>query len=376
MPGSLHSEVAATTEVDARRAVREIRDQLGDATSSGVFLFASSRYDLAALGPAIKDAFAGCGPVVGCTTAGEIGPRGFQKGGITALGLASPDLEIEPHVIRELHSPLEGSAAIGLALEGSGKASRRDGKRRAAVLMVDGLSLSEERLNYALYRALGDVPIVGGSAGDDLAFKRTHVLHDGEFISDAATLTVVTTSLPFTTVKLQHYEASETKLVVTSANMKSRTVLEIDGFPAAEAYAEHVGASVSDLAAGRVAAPPLVRTFHGEHYLRSVRSFNDDGSITFYCALEEGMVLSVGRRRDPVANLREELDKARSRLASPQAVIAFDCILRKLELERLGRDGEVGTLLKDRRVVGFNTYGEQTNGLHVNQTFTGLILGA
>jgi hypothetical protein len=376
MPGELRSEVASTTAPDARQAVRAIRDQLGDATSSGVFLFVSSRYDLAALGPAIKDAFVGCGPVVGCTTAGEIGPHGFQKGGITALGLASPDLEIESHVIRQLQAPLESSAAIGRALDASGKASRRNGKRRAAVLMVDGLSLSEERLTYALYRALGDIPIVGGSAGDDLAFQRTHVLHDGELISGAATVTVITTSLPLTTVKLQHYEASDRKLVVTSANLKTRTVFEIDGFPAAEAYAEHVGACVSDLAAGRAAAAPLVRAFHGEHYLRSVRSFNDDGSITFYCALEEGMVLSVGRRSDPIASLRKELDKARARVASPQVVIGFDCILRKLELERLGLCDEAGAVLTERRVVGFNTYGEQTNGLHVNQTFSGLVLGS
>ena len=75
-----------------------------------------------------------------------------------------------------------------------------------------------------------------------------------------------------------------------------------------------------------------------------------DGSITFDCASEEGMVLSIGRRRDPVASLRVELDRARARLASPQAVIGFDCILRKLELEKLGLDDEAGALLADRRV--------------------------
>lgn len=376
MTSALHSAVAASTEPDARRAVAEIRAQLGDATSSGVFLFASSRYDLVELGAAIRAAFDGCGPVVGCTTAGEIGPRGFQKGGITALGLSSPDLQLEPHLVRDLGSPLESAAAIARAIEPDGKSSRRAGKRRAGVLMVDGLSLAEERLTFALYRALGDVPIVGASAADDLAFQQAHVLHDGEFVSRAAVFTVLTTSLPFLPVKIQHFAGSDKKLVVTSADLKTRTVLEIDGMCAADAYAEHVGISRADMASGRAAAPPLVRTFHGECYLRSVRSFNANGSITFYCALEEGMVLSVGERLDPIATLRDELDKARSRLERPDAVLGFDCILRRVELEAAGLDAAAGALLTERRVVGFNTYGEQTNGLHVNQTFSGLVLGS
>jgi hypothetical protein len=29
-------------------------------------------------------------------------------------------------------------------------------------------------------------------------------------------------------------------------------------------------------------------------------------------------------------------------------------------------------VLRDRRVVGFNTYGEQHGGIHMNQTFVGI----
>jgi hypothetical protein len=376
MTSAFHSAVAASSEPDPRRAVAEIRAQLGDATSSGVFLFASSRYDLPELGAAIDVAFAGCGPVIGCTTAGEIGPRGFQSGGITALGLASPDLHLAPHLIRDLASPTESAAAIAQSLGSDVKVSRLNGKRRAGILMVDGLSLAEERLAYALYRALGDVPIVGASSADDMAFERAHVLHEGEFIPNAAVFTVMTTSLPFATVKLQHFRSSERKLVITSANLKTRTVLEIDGTCATEAFAEHLGITLSELAEGKYAVPPLVRTLHGQAYLRSVRSFNADGSISFYCALEEGMVLSIGERLDPIHTLRDELDKARARLAHPEVVLGFDCVLRKLDLEAAGLAAEASALLEERRVVGFNTYGEQTNGLHVNQTFSGLVLGS
>ena len=37
--------------------------------------------------------------------------------------------------------------------------------------------------------------------------------------------------------------------------------------------------------------------------------------------------------------------------------------------------GTFGELLAENQVVGFTTYGEQFNGMHVNQTFTGVALG-
>ena len=35
----------------------------------------------------------------------------------------------------------------------------------------------------------------------------------------------------------------------------------------------------------------------------------------------------------------------------------------------------VGAFLQQQPVVGFNSYGEQFNGMHINQTFTGVAIG-
>ena len=53
-------------------------------------------------------------------------------------------------------------------------------------------------------------------------------------------------------------------------------------------------------------------------------------------------------------------------------VLGFDCILRRLALEREGLAQRMSDLLARYRVAGFNTYGEQHSGMHVNQTFVGL----
>ena len=36
--------------------------------------------------------------------------------------------------------------------------------------------------------------------------------------------------------------------------------------------------------------------------------------------------------------------------------------------------GAISALLRQHRVIGFSTYGEQLNGMHVNQTMTGVAL--
>lgn len=59
-----------------------------------------------------------------------------------------------------------------------------------------------------------------------------------------------------------------------------------------------------------------------------------------------------------------------------QLIIGCDCFLRRKEAEVTHRNQAMQTLLRRFHVVGFNTYGEQLGGIHVNQTFTGVAIGA
>ena len=57
---------------------------------------------------------------------------------------------------------------------------------------------------------------------------------------------------------------------------------------------------------------------------------------------------------------------------APLMVLGFDCILRRLALERAGLMDRMSEIFTRYRVAGFNTYGEQHSGMHVNQTFVGM----
>ena len=110
--------------------------------------------------------------------------------------------------------------------------------------------------------------------------------------------------------------------------------------------------------------------------MRSIQKVNADGSLKFYCAIERGVVLRVAKGVDLVRNLETALAQVRARIGPPQVVLTFDCILRKLEISQTGVEQPVADVLRANNAVGFNTYGEQYCGVHMNQTLTAVAIGS
>ena len=86
-------------------------------------------------------------------------------------------------------------------------------------------------------------------------------------------------------------------------------------------------------------------------------------------------MLRVARGVDLVANLEDALAQVSARIGPPQLVLACDCILRKLEIAESGLQSRVERHPAANNAVGFNTYGEQFCGVHVNQTLTAIAFG-
>jgi hypothetical protein len=114
---------------------------------------------------------------------------------------------------------------------------------------------------------------------------------------------------------------------------------------------------------------------NGMDYVRSIQKANPDGSLTFYCAIEEGLVLRVAHGVGLLKNLEQMFDTIHAEIGQPQLVLACDCILRKLEISQNGLDDRVAEIFRSNNTVGFNSYGEQYHGVHVNQTLTGIAIG-
>jgi hypothetical protein len=252
-----------------------------------------------------------------------------------------------------------------------------DGGEQAvfAFLLVDGLFGHEEQVAHALQQGLGDVPLVGGSAGDSLDFEGTYVYCDGRFSRDAAVLVLAATPLPLMEFKTQHFTATDERLVVTDADPARRLVRELNGLPAVEEYARLLGVDPAELGPAHFAASPVVVLIDGNEYVRSIQRVEPDG-LRLYCAIERGVVLRIARGVDLVDNLEAALARVSARIGPPQLLLVFDCILRRLEIDQTGTRESVSGLLERHNAVGFNTYGEQFCGVHMNQTLTAIAFGA
>ncbi len=369
--------IAQSCAADPRAAAEELHQGLAQPDTSLVLFFCSSEYDRVALAREIGARF-GAASVVGCTTAGEIGPMGCRDGSLTGVSFAaSAGATVVGH-LDDLQgfSRSEGVAfASGLRRRLEAEAPQADVHNSFAFLLVDGLFGHEEQLAHALQEGLGDIPLVGGSAGDSMSFANTYIYRDGEFVSGAAVLVLVSTPLPFMEFKTQHFEPTEERLVVTEAVPAERLVSEINGLPAAEEYARMLTIQARELGPAHFAASPVVVLIDGGNYVRSIQKVNHDGSLKFYCAIERGVVLRVAKGVDLVRNLETALAQIRARIGPPQVVLTFDCILRKLEISQSGIEQPVADVLRANNAVGFNTYGEQYCGVHINQALTAVAVG-
>ena len=360
----------------ARDAVADFQAQIHQDNMALVVVYCSVSYDRQELAHALQSAF-GDVLVVGCTTAGELTNQGYCTGTLTGFSLAGSDFYAEAVMFDGLRS-FSFSRGIDTARALNASMAARFGDRFQdqvfAMVLVDGLSGAEDSMLSALHAALQGIPVMGGSAGDDLALLETYVYKDGTFYSDAAVLTLVQTTRPFRVFKTQHFVGTSQKMVITEANPLKRIVSEINAEPAAYELARILGMDISDLNHKVFASHPLVVRVGGDDYVRSIQQVYPDGSLQFYCAIDEGLVLSVARAINPIDNLEQVLQSIEDQIGKPQIVVAFECVLRQLEMEMSGYKDQMGQVLASHHVIGFCTYGEQFNAMHVNQSLTGIAI--
>lgn len=182
-------------------------------------LFISPAYDRTQLASKIPEILGD--HVFGCTTAGEIGPSGYNDDSIVLVSFHGDEFEYNALFLDDLKKM--GDAEIQKteeAVEESAKARAALGEsaNTFAFMMIDGLSGREEIVVARISSKLGDIPLVGGSAGDKLNFGHTWVWNGVYFSENSALLLLISTTRQFEVFKAQHFVESDKKIVVTSSN--------------------------------------------------------------------------------------------------------------------------------------------------------------
>ncbi|MBA85463.1 FIST N-terminal domain-containing protein [Thalassobius sp. S69A] len=376
-PGALAGvyDIVRSAFADARdpHAVQHLADTLCPQDLDLVILFVSPAADIRAIAAMAHERFAPA-RVVGCSSAGELCSQGYTENQIVAVGLPREHFCTRVMVIEDLDN-YDQQELISELIRGRNDMAREtpDWMSECAMLLVDGLTMHEDELTAHLSMGVGPVPLFGGSAGDGDRFEQTYVLWDGVARQNAALVVQMRTDCEIEVFNTDHLLPTEQRMVVTGADPARRVVHEINAEPAALEYARLLGKDPAQLTTFTFAAHPVVVRIGGQHHVRSIQRMEPNGDLVFFSAIDEGVVLTLAESSDMVAHLNNHLSKLTAK-GKPDAVLAFDCVFRRMEAEQMQLAGQLSNILAQYNVVGLSTYGEQINARHVNQTLTGVAI--
>lgn len=364
----------STSNTDEKIAVEEIYNQISDDKDGQYIIFCSPEYNIELLGKELNEKF---GPdLFCCTTSGEISKSGYSKGGIVGLKISSSEIKFKNYFIEDITNiDLRRTDEIAGNIKKELNINDFDSAKHTGLILIDGLSMLEDKVISLFSKAFDPIDISGGSAGDNLSFKETYIYFNGKFHKNSVSFLFIESHIPFLNFRTQHFEPTDKKLVITEADPANRIVYEINGEKAAIEYANILGIDVTSLNPQVFARYPVMLNIGNSWYIRSIAKMNEDYSLSFFCAIDNGLVLTVAQGEDITKNLDTTINLLKKQLGDISVIIAFDCILRKLEVEQNNLVENMNEVFSKVNVIGFSTYGEQCNSVHVNQTLTGLAFG-
>lgn len=339
-----------------------------------VIFFASTKYDFHQASKVFKESFSDI-DVIGCTTAGEISSDGFSEGSISAMSIAADNFQTSTYVVRGIKNKtmlakndlIKTAEKIGI--------TNADLSNSFVITLIDGLQASEEKVLNVLASCFNDLPLIGGSAGDDVRFKETFVSANGEVYNDAAVVTFVKSDKKFFIYKENIYVPTDIEFTVTKIDISKRAILELNGKPATEEYAKALGVPIEELPK-HFMSNPLGRIIVDSVFITAPREVVDGTGIAFYSLALRDSTVKILKPIDAVAEAKNTVEEIKRNIPNCKGILLSNCILRYLQFKKENICSEIASQYAQcGAVCGFNTYGEQLNNLQVSQTLTLIALG-
>lgn len=296
-----------------------------------------------------------------CSTAGEYTCNGYKDGVITGFEYKKEEGDI-------IEIPYPAIKSVDMLKKSYDKV--KSNKNAFMLLLCDGLNGTEESVLSTFYFMDEDFKIIGGSAGDNLKFKETHIYIGDKRVCNVA---IFFNSKKRTCILKENiYTDTGKDLLVTEADVLNRTVKSFNNNPASTEYARAIGVNEKELP-NYFMNNPLGKVYEKDMFIASPMKVNSDKSITFYCELMENTFLHILKPEDPIQVLRQTIKDAPFR---PSFIFSVHCILRSLKFiqERKWTDFDKEMIKFCNNISGFVSYGEQYYKNHSNQTMVLLLI--
>jgi hypothetical protein len=368
---------------------RQLREGLQGDAPDALILFASAENDYDALLRAVA-AGSGAKVMIGCSSAGEFTSESAGTGMTSAIALRAPEMRFRASLARNLTKD-RGDAARTLVAGFSGL-ELSEFRYRTALVLVDALAgHAEDLVDELTIATAGMYRFVGGGAGDDGAFRQTHVFCGTEAATDAVVALEILSNKPVGIGARHGWVPASGPLRVTEA--ANACVVSLNTSPAADAFAEHADATNQSFDR----ADPFPFFLHNivgvkeeaGHKLRVPLGVAEDGGVMFAAEVPTGattQIMSIGavQAADAAsAAVRDAVEQVERDGHTPAAALFFDCVATRLRLgKEFGHELDaVGEELGNVPFAGFNSYGQivrsdgQFSGFH-NCTAVVLVLPA
>lgn len=381
--------VGNSTRPDGRQAGAEAAAAaLHGPDAKLLIVFASVLYDLPAVLAGANDISGGI-PLIGCTTHGEISPRGAADGSVVVAALGGDGFLVTTAAQANV-SGRQREAGAELATRATANADETR-PYRVLIMLTDGLTRDQETILRGAYEVVGaGVPLFGGAAGDASRMDRTFQFHGRDVMSDGVVAAYLCSDAPLTVAMGHGWSRVGDAMIVTAA--AGGRIQELDGQPALDTYLQRFDAPpevYSDPAAFSAFAlsrPVGVQRRSGEE----VRNFSTEMGLHDR-SLGGGIGISQGSLIWPMGGSTESIldavDKTCSDAVadlegrSPIGYLTFSCAALRAVIGDAGMAAEAARLsahAKGAPYAGFYTYGEIArtrgiDGFH-NQTFVVLAL--
>jgi hypothetical protein len=330
--------------------------------------------------------------LIGCTTDGEMSSKlGFQQDSLTLMLFCSDTVQISAGVGYETRENPTAAAqqAVQQARQQESSAEPKLCIALPCSYTANGSTTSGEAMMAGLILALGEqVPVLGGTAGDQYRFKTTYQFFRTEVLTNALPILIFSGDMQLSYGTACGWTPMGSKGVVTKA--QGTVLYEIDGKPAVEFYQRYLGdrppSAENPLAVYEAGSDC---SSDNSYYMRVPNASDAEiGCIHFLCDIpEKALVQLTDISRDIlIAAAETSFQTALSRYpgTTPAAILLFSCCCRRWLLGT--RAKEEYQVVKDALattlpVCGFYTYGEfsplepQGKTYYHQETFVTLLIG-
>lgn len=282
--------IIAQESVDSKSTLNSLPSKSPLETASLVLVFSSiKRFNESKLQNFLKSRYP-TAQIVGCTTSGEISANGVFDDSIQITAIEWE--KVIQRVVQNKSAKMQDSFETGANLATQLKTTTL----RTVLLISDGLHVNGSELISGFQSILGDIPIIGGLAGDGGAFSKTLQLFN-DSISDSMVIAVglygdalVTASGALGGWKPYGPPRKVTKSI-------KNVVYELDGKPALPLYKMYIGAAFSKDLPGSGLKFPLAVIEEGKRDVEKIRTLlaidERDNSLTFAGNIDEGETIRL-----------------------------------------------------------------------------------